>query len=330
MTPTSKAADHLPALFARQVRADAAPEVPVWARRLFADRDRLAPATPNGIARTLGQADGSGPAPREFRLEVDGIVTRIDLPQVGGAFLESGAIGERMHDAAMAGRLAPPMDRHAPGLRGLPERGAGGGIRRPLPPLPALACLIRAIRSRLPDTTTRFDPSFRMRLYPMLAERPLAGELRALNRRLRPLRRTLAEVPLVPSHNRLAPDRLCVAPGGLRALGWHAADRNDPVWDPAVLSEAAGLRERAARRLLAGVLGRPPSAAERARLTVYRAMAPAIEAAEADLRRGRGGSPGLELHRRAAAWRRAQRQVGRPGFRAAIGILGRGGRAVPA
>ncbi|MFC3227985.1 hypothetical protein ACFOGJ_12125, partial [Marinibaculum pumilum] len=173
----------------------------------------------------------------------------------------------------------------------------------------------------------RYDPCFRLRLYPMLSERPLAGSLRALNRRLRPLRRCLAEVPLAPAHNRLTAARLVRAPGGLRALGWQAADRNDPVWDPAVLSEAGGLDDRAARRLLARVLGRAPTPAERARLTLYRAMAPAIEAAEADLRRGRGGQAGLELARRDAAWRRAQRRIAAPGFRAATGILGRGGRA---
>ncbi|MEQ8348607.1 MAG: hypothetical protein RIB84_17420 [Sneathiellaceae bacterium] len=308
----------LAALFAG-ARPQAAPAVPDWARDAFAGR---APA------RT-GENPGEGAAQaaaRSFRIEVDGILARIDLPQVGAAFLDSDAAGLAMYDAAARLRLAPPMDRHAPGLRGLPERGAGGGGYRTLPPLPALARLIRRIQRQMPASATRHDPVYNLRLFPMLAERPLAGPLRALNRRLRPLRRCLAHVPLAPAHNRLVPARLRRSGTGLQALGWQAADRNDPVWDPALLSEAAGMDRQAAERLLARVLGRPPRPAERARLVLYRAMAPALEAAEADLRMGRGADAGLERQRRDAAWRRAQRQLAGAEFRHAVGVLGRGGR----
>jgi len=315
-------ADRRAALFAAQFAGraatarpdDPAPEVPTWARAAFAGRP--APAATGG---------GEARPPREFRLEVDGIVTRIDLPEVGGTILEAGSVGRACHQAAMRLRLAPAVDRHAPGLRGLPPRG-GGGSHRPLPALPAAARLMRRLQRLMPRSATRFDPLFRLRLYPVLSERPLPGELRDLNRRLRPLRRVLAAVPLVPAHNRLTPSALRVTGTGLQAVDWRAADMNDPAWDPAVLAQGSGMGRNPAHRLLRAVLGRPPRPAEVARLELYRALAEAITLAESDLRRGRGAGPGQEGALRAAALARLRRRAAAPTFRTAVGVLARHGR----
>ncbi|MFC3227984.1 hypothetical protein ACFOGJ_12120, partial [Marinibaculum pumilum] len=133
MTAAEKAAARLPSLFADRREPPAAPAVPDWARQLFADRAPAptpavdSAAAPAAALVPAGDSRDGLPAPRSFRLEVDGTVSRIDLPQVGGSFLDSGETGLAMHDAAVAQRLAPAPDRHAPGLRGLPERGTGGG-----------------------------------------------------------------------------------------------------------------------------------------------------------------------------------------------------------
>lgn len=307
-------APRLPAALFEGHDREAPPEVPDWARAAFP-----LPADPVAPNRGIGRP------PREFRLEVDGIVTRIDLPEVGGVILESGLVGDTYHRAATRLGLAPAIDPHAPGLRGLPARG-GGGSHRPRPTLPALARLVRRVQRHLPRGDARFDPVFRLRLYPVLSERALPGELRALNRCLRPLRRILAAVPLVPAHNRLTPAALRVAGPGLQAVDWRAADMNDPVWDPAVLAQGAGLDAARAQALLKAVLGRPPRVAEQARMVLYRALAEAITLAESDLRRGRGAGPGQEHPVRHAALVRLRRRAADPAFRAAVGALARHGR----